>query len=83
MHRIALDVPIIGLNVENMNHVQTAIANADEVLPSSMAIDEMAASEYPPWLSGSVMPDGSLYGVIHLDRQPRPDFMERESFRLH
>jgi hypothetical protein len=67
------DLPVIGIEVRRLRAVERAV-NADGVnlttlmQESQIVDDHMRDIAFPEWLSGSVMPDGTLLGSIHLDR---------------
>jgi hypothetical protein len=85
-HEAAHDLRVMGLELNNLRIIEKAV-NAPNVDISAAQSDSplgheaISPEDFPDWLSGSIMPDGTLYGALHLDREPTRgiDFQE---FRL-
>ena len=83
MNDMHFDLPVLGLEVKNLHLIESAIYSPFTELPPDMTVNNRIGSALPEWLSGSIMPDGTLYGVIHIDHRRFPFLEERERFKLH
>jgi hypothetical protein len=76
------DIQILGLDTEILSAIEKAVETADGTVLTVLPTVTLGSDLFPKWLSGSIFPDGSLYGAIHFnhDSMPVPDGIE--SFRL-
>lgn len=75
------DVHVIGLELQNMRRIENAVHAPDATLLEDMSMADFVDVSTPNWFSGSIMPDGSLYGLVHLDQMDFP-FSDFDRFKL-
>ena len=61
---------VVGLEINTLRQVETLVKQPEGQLSLRSRVESPTVDTYPEWFSGSIMPDGSLYGVLHLDRWP-------------
>jgi hypothetical protein len=83
-HRLAsasFDIHVSGIEVDNLRHIERAVSPETTALPNDMVVQASAVAEFPDWFSGSILPDGTLFGALHIDRHPFP-MLDTVTFRL-
>lgn len=75
-------IPVFGMEIDTLHAVESSVNNSAETLVVQSATDTLIEdADFPEWFSGSVFPDGSLIGALHV---PRRGFRidREEKFRL-
>jgi len=65
-------VQVLGMDVNNLQHIEKAVNVPDISLPGEMDIGSASEKVLPDWFSGSILPDGTLHGILHFDNGPPP-----------
>ncbi|QDU44582.1 hypothetical protein Mal52_30670 [Symmachiella dynata] len=78
---VNVDVPIMGIDVSILRSVEDIIVDADADFQPDRKSMLRESSEWPAWFSGSILPDGTLFGALHFGRSDKPQLSVAE-FRL-
>ncbi|HVX09566.1 MAG TPA: hypothetical protein VHC22_00050 [Pirellulales bacterium] len=63
----ALDIQVLGIEYHVLRRIEKVVTS-DGLLPNDVPEETAAPSRFPDWFSGSIMPDGTLFGTLHSDR---------------
>ncbi len=63
-----LHMPIFGIEVDALRAIEKSVNNSSQSLLFDVE-EQVSASELPDWFSGSVFPDGSMIGALHVSRR--------------